>query len=163
MIDKRQRKCFSRKSKIEALVKEEEENTNRAVKFIRLFHFASRNDAILISASVMASILNGVCLPLMVLLWGDLSNIIVENYDSGTNKTDTNTTTCQSSTNFTQNVPMFTYLNDIFYSASSHSSKWHVIFSPWILVCLHLIAEISWTLSSFSRLAQPLSDCFQFR
>jgi len=110
MSGKRQQNCFSRKkNKTEVLV-QEEENVNIAVNFIRLFRFASSNDAILISASVMASILNGICLPLMVLLWGDLSNVIIENYDPGTNNTDiTNTTTCQSHSNATQNFPIFTY------------------------------------------------------
>jgi len=107
MSKQSKQKCFSRKKKTEVLV-QEEENANTAVKFLRLFRFASRNDAILISASVTASILNGICLPLMVLLWGDLSNVIIENYDPGVNNTDFNTTTCQSHFNATQNAPAFT-------------------------------------------------------
>lgn len=108
MIDKRQAKCFSRKKNTEALVTKEE-SANSPVKFLRLFRFASRNDRILISASVMAAILNGICQPLMVILWGYISNNIIKYADSGSNNTDTtNSTTCQSSTNnLTQIVPMF--------------------------------------------------------
>jgi hypothetical protein len=108
MTGKCQQNCFSRKkNKTEVLAQEGNVNT-APVKFIRLFRFASRNDAMLISASVMASILNGICLPLMVLLWGDLSNVIIENNDPGTNNTDiTNTTTCQSHSNATQNFPKY--------------------------------------------------------
>jgi hypothetical protein len=111
MTGKCQQNCFSRK-KNKTKVLAQENNVNTApVKFIRLFRFASTNDAMLISASLMASILNGICLPLMVLLWGDLSNVIIANYDPGTNNTDiTNTTTCPSHSNATQHVPIFTYI-----------------------------------------------------
>jgi hypothetical protein len=108
MIDKRQRKCFSSKRKSDDLIKEEE-NAISAVKFIRLFRFATRSDAILISASVMASIFNGLSVPFMTILWGDLSKAIIENYDSGANKmVIANTTTCQSSSNITQIGSLFT-------------------------------------------------------
>lgn len=108
MTGKRQKNCFSRKKSKTEILAQEKENVNTAVKFIRLFRFASRNDAMLISASVMASILNGICLPLMVLLWGDLSNVIIANYDPGTNNTViTNTTTCQFHSNTTQNFPKY--------------------------------------------------------
>ena len=129
MIDKRQRKCFARKRKTEALVTKEE-SANSPVKFLRLFRFASRNDTIFVSASVGASILNGICLPLMVLLWGDLSNVIIENYDSEANNTvsTNNTTTCQSYTNITKNTPMFTYISIIFYSATEHCNSRNLIF-----------------------------------
>lgn len=64
-------------------------------------------------AAVLAAMLNGVCLPLMVLLWGDLANIIIAFSDSGANYTTsatsdiTNTSGCLLPPNATANGPVF--------------------------------------------------------
>lgn len=101
----RQLRCCSGKKRVKAPV--------TSVKFSALFRFATKTDIILMYAALSAAILNGVCLPLMVLLWGNLANIIIEFSDPGANNTATGThdityiTQCLSPSNSTTNSPIF--------------------------------------------------------
>ncbi|XP_057376289.1 ATP-dependent translocase ABCB1-like [Daphnia carinata] len=98
--------CCSTEGKVDA--------SATSVNFAALFRFATKTDVILMYAAVFAAILNGVCLPLMVLIWGDLSNIIIEfsdpevNYTTGGTNEFTNTSECLLPPNATANGPAFT-------------------------------------------------------
>ena len=83
-----------RKRKKERSVNSE---VTESVTFLQLFRFASKTDNILISLAVAAALLNGVCLPLAVIVFGNLANDIVELSPSGTqNLTTTNATHCKA-------------------------------------------------------------------
>ncbi|KAI9561748.1 ABC protein [Daphnia sinensis] len=104
----RQYRCCSAEGNVEA--------SATSVNFSALFRFATKTDVILMYAAVFAAMLNGVCLPLMVLLWGDLSNVIIEFSDPGVNYTMsefTNTSECLLPPNATTNGPAFAlFTND---------------------------------------------------
>lgn len=56
---------------------EEHEKKKKTVNFGKLFSFASNEDLVLIFTSFVAATLNGMCLPIAMILFGQLINFIV--------------------------------------------------------------------------------------
>ena len=74
------------------------EDANVPVQFMELFSFASTNDIILMTISVMVCVLHGLCLPIMLIVFGDLTRSMTDATNIGWNSTDfTNNSQCQSS------------------------------------------------------------------
>lgn len=93
MVNVRKLRCSRRKRHSSISTNEK---TRDPVSFIQLFGWASRTDKILVAISVAAALLNGICLPYSVILFGELANIIV--YEASPNSNSSvNSTQCQSS------------------------------------------------------------------
>lgn len=141
--------CCSTEGKVDA--------SATSVNFSTLFRFATKTDVILMYAAVLAAMLNGVCLPLMVLLWGDLANIIIAFSDSGANYTTsatsdiTNTSGCLLPPNATANSPVFQLFTNesddimdsvaVFAIGTTCLALFSVLFNFIFITCLNISAE----------------------
>ena len=98
-------RCCSRKTRREEFDKEE----CNTVPFLALFRFASSTDITLMAVSVTACVIHGVCLPTLVILFGDLATVIVDATAPVWNNSDTsNNTQCQYSSKLDQIAPDLT-------------------------------------------------------
>ena len=80
-------RCCSQKREIDGEAK------NIPVALMQLFRFASSIDIILMTISVMVCVIHGLCLPIILILFGNLSlSIVNEN-----NRNNSNNTQCHSS------------------------------------------------------------------
>ena len=61
------------------LTKEKEKEIVNTVPFYKLFAFADRTDYMLMFAGTVGAVGNGVCMPLMTILFGDLINSFGDN------------------------------------------------------------------------------------
>ena len=90
--------CCSRKKSVSVRKKKEIFGKEDAVPFYKLFRFASSTDVTLMAVSVMACVVHGMCLPIAVIIYGDLATVIVDATAPGWNSTNiVNTTQCQYS------------------------------------------------------------------
>ena len=60
----------------------------------RLFSFSSTKDYILTTVSLTSALINGVCLPILVIIFGDLANVIV--YEVTSSNPNSTTSQCQN-------------------------------------------------------------------
>lgn len=88
-------KCCSRKKHKEK--SEMSEKSNELVPFLKLlFRFASNTDTMLLVLSVSACLIHGVCIPIMMILFGDLAKVLVDSTNQGRQDFDfVNRTQCQ--------------------------------------------------------------------
>ena len=94
--------CFSKRTRgVErGVFGGNKENSPSPVKFLKLFRFASNIDVVLIVVSVTASLLEGVCFPAWIILFGNLAKVLIEGNDSDSNiylKAVNSSSTCQNS------------------------------------------------------------------
>ena len=80
-------RCCSQKREIHGEAK------NIPVALMQLFRFASSIDIILMTISFMVCVMHGLCLPIILILFGNLTLSIVNN----NNKDNSNNTQCHSS------------------------------------------------------------------
>lgn len=83
------------------------EKRNDPIPFRELFRFASNTDVILMAVSITACVIHGVCLPITVILFGDLAKVLVDTTDPGLNSSEisNSSTQCQNSSSFSRITP----------------------------------------------------------
>ncbi len=84
-------RCCSGKSEREII----REKKNDPISFRGLFRFASNTDVILIAVSITACVIHGVCLPITVILFGDLAKVLVDTTDPGLNSSEISNSSMQ--------------------------------------------------------------------
>ena len=62
---------------------------NQSVPFLKLFKFAKNIEKFQASIAIIASLLSGICWPIVLIVWSDLANVMVykinaSNFDSTT-------------------------------------------------------------------------------
>ena len=110
--------CFSKRKR--EVFGGNKANSPIPVKFQKLFRFASNTDVVLIVVSVTASVLEGVCFPAWIILYGSLAKVLIEGNDPDWNiycKAINSSCTCQNSSSLENSKPI-KYKNYISYIAT---------------------------------------------
>ncbi len=84
------------------------EKENDPIPLLELFRFASNTDVILMAVSITACVIHGVCLPIVVILYADLAQVMVETTNIGLNNSDVSNSSkqCQYYSNYERVAPI---------------------------------------------------------